>query len=121
MKKGRKISGGKYRKQRKKKKYELVRQQRIVKLGEIRNKKLKMRGGNRRTVLLRANEINLFDPKTKRSKKTKILNVIETPSNSFLARQNILTRGAIIETESGKARITNRPSQEGMVQGILIE
>ncbi|PIN94767.1 30S ribosomal protein S8e, partial [Candidatus Pacearchaeota archaeon CG10_big_fil_rev_8_21_14_0_10_30_48] len=27
----------------------------------------------------------------------------------------------IIETEKGKARITNRPSQEGNVQGVLIE
>ena len=48
-------------------------------------------------------------------------NVLETPSNRFLARQNILTKGAIVETESGKAKITNRPSQEGSVQGVLIE
>ena len=51
----------------------------------------------------------------------KILNVLETPSNKFLARQNVLTKGAIVQTESGKARITNRPGQEGSVQGILIE
>ncbi|MFA6022963.1 MAG: 30S ribosomal protein S8e [Candidatus Pacearchaeota archaeon] len=121
MKTGRKISGGKYKKQRKKKKYELGADKRVVKLKETKQKVLRTIGGNKKTVLLTADVINLIDPKTKKSKKVKIKNVIETPSNRFLARQNILTKGAIIDTEAGKARITNRPSQEGMVQGILIE
>jgi small subunit ribosomal protein S8e len=55
-----------------------------------------------------------------KSKKVSIKNVLETPANTFLARQNILIKGAIIETELGKAKITNRPSQEGNVQAILI-
>ena len=59
--------------------------------------------------------------KNKTSKKIEIKNVLETPSNRFLARQNIITKGTIVETELGKAKITNRPSQEGVVNGILIE
>ncbi len=55
-----------------------------------------------------------------KSKKSAIKNVLETPSNTFLARQNILVKGAIIETELGKAKITNRPSQEGNVQAELL-
>ena len=117
---GRKISGGKYKRKKKKKKYSLGRQERIVKIGEVKRKTLRTRGGNEKVVLLRSNEINLIG-KNKKSKKTKILNVIETPSNLFLARQNILTKGAVVETSEGKARITNRPSQEGSVQGVLIE
>ena len=117
---GRKISGGRYKREKKKKKYSLGRQERIVKIGEVKRKTLRTRGGNEKVVLLKSNEINLIG-KNKKSKKTKILNVIETPSNRFLARQNILTKGAIVETSEGKARITNRPSQEGSVQGILIE
>ena len=50
-----------------------------------------------------------------------IKNVLETPSNRFLARQNIITKGTILETELGKVRVTNRPSQEGVINGILIE
>jgi small subunit ribosomal protein S8e len=34
---------------------------------------------------------------------------------------NILTKGTIVETPLGKAKITNRPTQEGMINGILIE
>ena len=56
-----------------------------------------------------------------KSKKATITNVSETPSNRFLARQNVLVKGAIIETDLGKARVTNRPSQEGQIQAILIE
>ncbi len=118
---GRKITGGKYKKGSKKKKHQLGHQARIVKLKETKKKILRVRGGNKKIVLLTSNTINLFDKKSKKSKNVKILNVLETPSNRFLARQNVLTKGAIIQTESGKARITNHPGQEGSVQGILIE
>lgn len=118
---GRKITGGKYKRQRKKKKYELPGNKRIVKLKETKRKTLRTLGGNKKVVLLGANTINIIDKKTKKSRVVKIKNVLETPSNRFLARQNILTKGALVETEIGKARITNRPSQEGMVQGILEE
>ncbi len=118
---GRKISGGKYKRIKKKKKYTLGHAPRIVKLNETKQKRLRILGGNEKIVLLRTNKINLFDPKTKKTKVIKIKNVVETPSNYFLARQNILTKGAIVETEAGKARITNRPSQEGNLQGVLIE
>jgi len=117
--KGRKISGGKYLKQRKKKSYEIAGQKKIIKLGDEKRKTKKVRGGNKKTYLLRAKIINL---KIKgKIQKAEIKNVLETPSNRFLARQNILTKGTIIETNLGKAKITNRPTQEGMLNGILIE
>ena len=48
-KKGRKISGGKYVKRRKKRSNELAGQRRIVKLGEEKRKSKRTRGGNRKT------------------------------------------------------------------------
>lgn len=120
MVKGRKITGGKYRFFRKKKKYELAGLERKVKLGKIKQKTLRTLGGYKKIVLLSSDYANVLDPETKKSKKSKIKNVLETPSNRFLARQNILVKSAIIETELGKARITNRPSQEGMVQAVLL-
>ena len=120
MRKGRKISGGKYKRQRKKKLYEKINQARIVKLGETKKKTLRIRSGKIKTVLLSSNIANLIDKKTRKSKKVKIKNVIETPANRFLARQNVLIKGAIIETDAGRAKITNRPSQEGCVQAELL-
>jgi small subunit ribosomal protein S8e len=119
MKKGKKISGGKYTKSRKKKLYEVAGQRRIVKLGEEKRKSKRVAGGNRKTFLLSSKFVNVKDKGKK--KKVEMKNVIETPSNRFLARQNILTKGTIVETELGKVRITNRPTQEAMVNGILIE
>lgn len=119
MKKGRKVSGGKYKKRKKKKFYELPGQKRIVKLGDEKRKTARVMGGNKKTFLLKSKTINVRTEG--KNKKTEIKNVLETPSNRFLARQNILTKGTIVETELGKVKITNRPSQEGTINGILIE
>jgi small subunit ribosomal protein S8e len=119
MKKGRKLSGGKYKKPRKKKLYEKQGQKRVVKLGEKKTKLVGMRGGSKKLVSLTNNTVNIVAKG--KAKKTTIKNVLETPANRFLARQNILVKGAIIETEAGKAKITNRPSQEGTVQAVLVK
>jgi len=120
MDRGRKISGGKYKKPRKKKLYEAAGQTRVVKLGEKKTKLIKTRGGDKKLVSLSGKIVNLIDNKGK-AKKAEIKTVIETPANRFLARQNILVKGAIIETDQGKARISNRPSQEGTIQAVLIK
>lgn len=117
---GKKTSGGKYIKRRKKKSYEIAGQRRIVKLGEDKKKTQKTRGGNTKIVSLSAKSVNVTN-KNKKSKKVEIKNVLETPSNRFLARQNIITKGTIVETELGKVKITNRPTQKGFVSGILLE
>ena len=59
MKKGKKITGGKYIKSRKKKSYELAGQKKIVKLGEEKRKSKKTMGGNKKTFLLKANSVNV--------------------------------------------------------------
>ncbi|MBW6442737.1 30S ribosomal protein S8e [Patescibacteria group bacterium] len=119
MHKGKQISGARYKKSRKKKKYELPGQKRIVKLGEKKARTKRVRGGNKKLFLLKEKKVNVKIDK--KIKSVEIKNVIETPSNRFLARQNILTKGTILETEIGKVKITNRPSQEGVINGILIE
>ena len=121
MVKGRKITGGKYKDSRKKKKYSLSGTTRKVKLRPTKQKLIRGLGGNKKKVLLSTEFANIIDPKTKKAQKTKITKVLETPSNHFLARQNILIKGAVIETELGNAKITNRPSQEGSVQAVLIK
>ena len=121
MKTGRKITGAKYHARRKKRLHERDSQTRIVKLGKEKKKLIRGRGGKIKTILISAEFANVLDKKSCKSKKAKIKNVLETPSNRFLARQNILVKSAIIETELGKARITNRPSQEASVECILIE
>ncbi|MEJ2267498.1 MAG: 30S ribosomal protein S8e [Nanoarchaeota archaeon] len=119
MNKGRKNSGGKYSKNRKKKLHEAKGQKRIIKVGKEKRKLKKKRGGKIKTILLSAKFVNV--KKDNKNIKTEIKNVLETPSNRFLARQNILTKGTIVETNLGKVKITNRPNQECNINGILIE
>jgi small subunit ribosomal protein S8e len=117
---GKKITGGRYHAYRKSKKHELPGIPRKVVLKTKKTKILRMRGGAERNVLLTCDVANILDKKGK-SKKAKIKNVVETKANRFLARQNIMVKGAIIDTDLGKARITNRPGQEGSINAVLTE
>jgi len=119
MRVGRKLTGGRYKKPTKKKKTGRQKQARIVKLGPRRIKLLGGRGKTSKIVSFAGQECNIIVKG--KAKKATIKNVVETPANSFLARQNILVKGAVIETDLGNAKITNRPSQEGQIQAVLIE
>ena len=119
-KKGKKISGGLYKKNRKKKLSEYKGKPRFVVLGNENKKEIRVRGGHIKTVLLSIDKINLINKETKKTQVVKIKNVLDVPSNKFLSRKKILAKGAIVDTEFGKAKITNQPSQEGNVQGVLI-
>lgn len=119
MNNGRKISGGKYHKQRKRRLFEIQNAERSVTLGTQKRKQMRVRGGAMKTILLKADTANIrVGTKVQTAK---IVNVEATPQNQFLARQNRLMKGAIIETSVGKARITNRPSQEGQINAVLLE
>jgi small subunit ribosomal protein S8e len=119
MKQGRKPTGGKYHQRRKKKLHEKQRQPTRTTIGEPRRKQTTGQGHTKKTRALRDNQANIIIKG--KSKKTEIKNVLETPQNRFFARQNLLAKGSIIETPEGKARITNRPSQEGHVNAVIIE
>ena len=118
MRKGRKISGGRYKPQRKKKLYEMPGLNRVVHLGEDKRKTKRVLGGKTKTFFFKSKSINVIQKG--KMKKLEIKNVLETPSNKFLARQNIITKGTIVETELGRVKVTNRPGQEGMLNGVLV-
>ncbi len=116
----RKPSGGLRRPHRKKKKYELGRPWVPVVLGKERRKRIRVRGGNYKIRLLAAEYANVAFPDGK-TVKAKILSVVDNPANPFFVRRNIITRGAIIKTEVGLARVTSRPGQDGVVNAVIIE
>jgi small subunit ribosomal protein S8e len=120
MKIGKKITGGRYKKTYKKKLYEKIGAPKQVVLGTEKKKTIRTRGGHYKTFLLSTDKMNLFLKKEKKSQVVKIKNVLEVPSNPFLARKNVLVKNAVVETDAGKARITNRPGQEACVQGVLV-
>ena len=117
----RKSSGGRYIDYRKKKLYELGRDATLTKLGKLSKRVLRVRAGSKKEITLSAEDVNVFDSKTKKHKKVKIKNVLENPANRHYVRRNILTKGTIVDTELGKVRITSRPGQEGTLSGVLVK
>ncbi|MEM2878828.1 MAG: 30S ribosomal protein S8e [Candidatus Hadarchaeales archaeon] len=79
------------------------------------------RGGGEKIKVLAGETVNVINPSTGRSQKTKIITVVENPADSHFVRRNILTKGAVIDTEIGRARITSRPGQHGTINAVLIE
>jgi small subunit ribosomal protein S8e len=114
-------SGSKYKHSRKKKQFELGSEPTLTKLGETRKKASRELGGAKKSRLLATNMANLLTPKTGKCVKVKILNVVGNPANRYFIRRNIITKGSIIETEKGKARVTSRPGQEGTINAVLVE
>jgi len=81
----------------------------------------RVRGGNQKMKLLSAEKANVMDQKTKKSKMVKILSVEDNKANVHYIRRNIITKGAVIKTEAGLARVTSRPGQHGVINAVLIE
>ncbi len=116
-----KITGGVRRANRKKRKYELGGYPTLTKIGEkdLRIKE-RVRGGN---IIVRAKAVayaNIYDPGSKTYRKVKISRIVENSANREYVRLGIITKGAIIETELGLARVTSRPSRDGVVNAVLI-
>ena len=117
----RKVSGTKYIKYRKKKQNELGGIPTMTKIAEvIKTKVNRVLGGNGKQRVLSSNIVNLKGKGGKYTK-VKIKSAVENQANVHFVRRNILTKGAVIETEAGKAKITNRPGQEGTVNAVLVE
>ena len=103
-----------------KRKSELGRDPAETRVDEKRLRKIRTRGGNEKLRLAAANKINLTDVKSGKSQITDILGVIENDANPNYVRRNIITKGAVVETPEGNAKVTSRPGQDGVVNGILI-
>ncbi len=116
-----KITGGKKRPHRKPRKYELGSFPTETKLAERDEREVdRVFGGNVKVRLKYASYANVLDPKTNKWSKVRIIRVLEVPANRDYARRGIIVKGAIIETEIGKARVVSRPGQDGVINAILV-
>ncbi len=116
----RKYTGKKYRYFRKKRKRELERPAIETKIGKEKKKQQRVMGGNHKTKLFASNFVNVTDPTTNKTQKVKILRFESNSASIDLNRRHVLTRGAIVETELGKVKITSRPGQHGLLNGIVV-
>jgi len=116
----RKTTGGLYKRLRKKKKRDFGNDFIPIRIGEERKKVVEGLANIRKQRLLQTNMINVTDTKTGKSKKVKILQVLEHLDNIHYTRMSVITKGCVVKTEMGKVKVTSRPGQHGMINGILL-
>lgn len=88
-------------------------------LGEPETVSRRTRGGNIKTAIISTNKANVaIGPVVK---KLDIIRVISNPSNRDYDRRKVITKGALIETPEGIARVTSSPGQDGTVNAVLVK
>ncbi|MHA1732609.1 MAG: 30S ribosomal protein S8e [Promethearchaeota archaeon] len=112
-------TGARLKLARKKRKRELAGIPIETRVGKYRVKKQRVMGGNYKLKLFYSQFANVTDPTTNKSSKQKILRVLENRASVDYNRRSIITKGALIETESGTARVTSRPGQHGVINAVL--
>ena len=113
-------TGRRIRYARGKKKFEIGREQHLSTIGETRLKKVRTKGNNRKARAKTTNIAYIVDPKNNKTTKAEIVSVLENTANIHYVRRNIINKGAIIETNLGKAKVTSRPGQTGTVNAVLL-
>lgn len=117
----RKYTGKKYKRFHKKRKRELERPSIETQIGQEKKKKQRTMGGNHKLKLFSTSYINVTDLKSNKTSKVKILKFDTNESSKDLNRRHIITKGAIVDTELGKAMVTSRPGQHGVMNGVLVQ
>lgn len=65
-------------------------------------------------------QVNVTDPKKNVTMRAEIEDVENNPANTDYQRRKVITRGTIIKTSKGRARVTSRPGQDGIMNAVLI-
>ncbi len=112
-----KRTGGRRVSVRKKRLHELGHSPTETRVGEPSLKVVEARGGETKTRALSTDRANVATDDGVVT--ATIENVIENSANPNYVRRNIITKGAIIETAEGRARVTSRPGQSGQVNAVL--
>ena len=116
----RKLTGGKKRAYRTKKKYEQGGYPAETILGEPRRKVSRGLGGNTKVKVLSDKYASVTDPKSGKTQKTEITRVIRNGANVDYNRRGVITKGAEIETSLGLAKVTSRPGNDGIINAVLM-
>jgi small subunit ribosomal protein S8e len=118
---GRKSTGGRKIPLRKRRKYEIDRYPNEATVGTTDIVTRKVRGGNIKTAYKTVDFANITDPTSNKTIRSKILRVTKNLANKDYERRGVISKGALIETEAGPARVSSRPGQHGIVNAIAIK
>jgi small subunit ribosomal protein S8e len=116
----RKRTGGRRRPNSGRKKHQLGRLPTETELGEPRLRAVDARGNTQKVRALATNVAQVATDEGDTVEAT-IEDVVENDANPNYVRRNIVTKGAVVETSEGRARVTSRPGQTGQVNAVLLD
>lgn len=85
---------------------------------EVRDK-LKMIGGKNKVSAVKIKFVNVSTGG--KTQKVPIKVVEDNAANKDFRRENVVSLGGVLDTELGKVKVTSRPSQDGVVNAVLIK
>jgi small subunit ribosomal protein S8e len=118
---GRKFTGGHKVAMRGRRKFEIDRYPNEALFGENQIRTRRVRGNNTKSSVKSGAFVNLSDPVSRKTTNTKILQVVKNPANKDYERRGVISKGALLETEFGIARVISRPGQDGCINAVLIK
>lgn len=116
----RKLTGGKKRVYRSKKKYEAGGYPAETIMGEPKRKTQRTIGGHSKIKVLTDKFASVTNPQTGQTQKSEIVRVVRNGANVDYNRRGVITKGAEIETALGLAKVTSRPGNDGIINAVLI-
>jgi small subunit ribosomal protein S8e len=114
-----KLTGGRKRMYRIKRKFEQGTFAAETTLGEPKRKTTRGCGGTSKVKVLTDKFVSVTDVKSGKTEKAEILRVVKNPANVDYNRRGVITKGAEIETSLGMAKVTSRPGNDGVINAIL--
>ena len=118
---GRKYTGGRKIAMRRRRKYEIDRYPNEAVLGDKSIKTRRVIGNNLKVAVKFGAFVSLADPVLKKTTNAKILQVVKNPANKDYERRGVISKGALLETPSGMARVISRPGQDGCINAVLVK
>jgi len=117
----RKITGGKRKAYRTRRRFESGRFPAETQVGERDLRIVPARGGTTKHRLLSDTSANVTVPRERRTEKVEILRVVRNPVSADYDRRRVITKGAVIATRLGEAVVTSRTGQDGVVNALLLK
>lgn len=89
-------------------------------MGAPKRKVIDSKGKSKKVLALTVKYANITDPKKNETYRADIEDVENNPANMDYQRRKVITRGTIIKTSKGRAKVTSRPGQDGIVNAVLV-
>ena len=113
-------TGARLRRFRSKRKHQMGRTPTETLMGEVKRRTIDSRQKAKKTPALRLNMVNVTDSSKNVTFRAELQDVEKNPANMDYQRRKVITRGTIIKTSKGRAMVTSRPGQDGVLNAVLI-